>query len=381
MSVALHLILNYKSLRFEKKLVLNLWICEFFNEQISQPSRTATAAMRRSTDKAIETRSTFRCLPSGTQKSGRRGIFPDRDGARTTVECVTALLKNNSNRAKKLQWHGNWKKKHSLICNCPPEPKKQASEGSSPRKTKLKPPLNVAAHSSFWEHDAPSFDLGISPPTSQLTSPASQPMVTQFEILAEAVIDAGVAVALKFADATSAESSFTAAEVYKTPEKEKEIMEELMEKCYHWITHVKETKDSTNEYDAIFVLNHEANFEGLRHHFLSLMPEQHVESTVVNAHCMILNDIKYPRFQEEIYCVPTDIVMFMLKNYGENHIDPKTNKTYRIDVDQYAHYCRINNLPDEDLHWGKTLNRGQRGRRSRVYRAEWSTYKLGSFIM
>ncbi|KAL4306942.1 hypothetical protein AHAS_Ahas16G0228700 [Arachis hypogaea] len=33
--------------------------------------------------------------------------------------------------------------------------------------------------------------------------------------------------------------------------------------------------------------------------------------------------------------------MFMLKNYGENHIDPKTNKTYRIDVDQYAHYCRF----------------------------------------
>ncbi|RYR58998.1 hypothetical protein Ahy_A05g024851 [Arachis hypogaea] len=240
-----------------------------------------------------------------------------------------------------------------------------------------------------------------------------------------------VVAAMRFADATSAEPSLTAAEGYKTPEKEKEITEELKEKCYHWMTHVKESKDSTNEYDAIFVLNHKANFEGLKYHFLSLMPEQHVESTVVNAHCMILNDIKCLQFQEEIHCVLTDI-MFILENHSENYIDPKTNKAYRMDVDQYAHYCHfldkrklashpfmfvpiyngghwwlwiaevqkknmnkvqfivvadlhsphpyvftlgINNLPDEGLCWGETLNGGRRGRKSRAYQAEWSMYK------
>ncbi|KAL4398706.1 hypothetical protein AHAS_Ahas01G0318700 [Arachis hypogaea] len=68
---------------------------------------------------------------------------------------AAALPKNNSNRTKKLWWHGNWKKKHSLIfesrnqllssiCySCPPELKNQAGEGSSPRKTEPEPPLNV----------------------------------------------------------------------------------------------------------------------------------------------------------------------------------------------------------------------------------------------
>ncbi|XP_057760184.1 uncharacterized protein LOC130980532 [Arachis stenosperma] len=61
---------------------------------------------------------------------------------------------------------------------CPLEPEKQAGKGSSPRKMEPEPPLNVAAHSSLWEHDAPSFELGISPPTSQPIPPTSQPTMT-----------------------------------------------------------------------------------------------------------------------------------------------------------------------------------------------------------
>ncbi|KAL4371203.1 hypothetical protein AHAS_Ahas06G0142300 [Arachis hypogaea] len=171
-------------------------------------------------------------------------------------------------------------------------------------------------------------------------SQPSQPTVLQLEILAEAVVDAAVMAAMKFAEATSAEPSFTSTKFYKTLEKEKEIMEELKEKCYHWMTYVKETKDSTNEYDPIFVLKHQANFEAVRHHFMSLIPEQHVESTVVNAHCMILNDIKCPLLRK-IYCVPTDIVMFMLGTHGQKYIDPKTKKAYRMDVEKYDHYCQF----------------------------------------
>ncbi|RYR29007.1 hypothetical protein Ahy_B01g053267 [Arachis hypogaea] len=119
------------------------------------------------------------------------------------------------------------------------------------------------------------------------------------------------------------------------------------------MTHVKETKDSTDEYDPLFILNHKANFEGLRHHFMSLMPGEQVESTVVNTHCMILNDMKCPQFEKDIYCVPTDIVesqifyslliqcMFMLGNHGENYIDPKTKKAYRFDVDRYTHQRQV----------------------------------------
>ncbi|KAL4288412.1 hypothetical protein AHAS_Ahas19G0283600 [Arachis hypogaea] len=215
---------------------------------------------------------------------------------------------------------------------CPAKLEKQAAEESFPRKMEPEPPLNV---------------LGISPPASQPTPPSqvivtqptqpSEPTVSEHEVLADAVVDAGVTATLKFAEATSTNPSFTAAEVYKTPKKEKEITEELKEKCYHLMTHVKETKYSTDEYDPLFFLNHQANFERLRHHFMSLMHGQHVESTVVNTHCMILNDMKCPHFEKDIYCVPTDIIMFVLENHGEKYIDPKTKKSYRFDVDRYAH--------------------------------------------
>ncbi|KAL4321529.1 hypothetical protein AHAS_Ahas14G0119600 [Arachis hypogaea] len=133
---------------------------------------------------------------------------------------------------------------------CPLKPKKQVGDESFSTKIELEPSLNVAARPSLWKDDAPSFNLGISPLTSQPTPPTSQLTLTQIEILTEAVIDAGVAAALKFATKTT---------------------EELRKKCYHWMTHVKETKDSTNEYDAIFVFNHEAHLEGLRHHFQSCL--------------------------------------------------------------------------------------------------------------
>ncbi|RYR13203.1 hypothetical protein Ahy_B04g070316 [Arachis hypogaea] len=107
------------------------------------------------------------------------------------------------------------------------------------------------------------------------------------------------------------------------------------------MTHVKVTKDSTDEYDPLFILNHKANFEGLIHHFMPLMPGEQVKSTVVNTHCMILNDMKCPRFEKDIYCVSTDIVMFMLGNYGVDYLDPKTKKAYRFDVERYAHQCQF----------------------------------------
>ncbi|RYR04063.1 hypothetical protein Ahy_B06g083602 [Arachis hypogaea] len=75
------------------------------------------------------------------------------------------------------------------------------------------------------------------------------------------------------------------------------------------MTQVKETKDTTHEYDITFILNHEADLEGFRHHFLSLMPREDVDYT-----------------------------NFMLENHGKNYIDQNTNKAYRININQYAHY-------------------------------------------
>ncbi|RYR39822.1 hypothetical protein Ahy_A09g045448 [Arachis hypogaea] len=101
------------------------------------------------------------------------------------------------------------------------------------------------------------------------------------------------------------------------------------------MTHVKQTKDGSNEYDTICVLKHEALYEGFKEYFMSLMPKEQVHATVnplpivVCIYSMILNEIKVWQYQELIYIVPLDIV---------SYIDKSTNKAYRFDIEQYAHH-------------------------------------------
>ncbi|XLU98670.1 hypothetical protein S245_013010, partial [Arachis hypogaea] len=61
------------------------------------------------------------------------------------------------------------------------------------------------------EDERPSFSFGISPSASQPSQP-SQESVSQLEILAEVVVDAGVTVALKFAEGTSPKLTLPAAQ-------------------------------------------------------------------------------------------------------------------------------------------------------------------------
>ncbi|KAL4343684.1 hypothetical protein AHAS_Ahas11G0103000 [Arachis hypogaea] len=119
---------------------------------------------------------------------------------------------------------------------CPQEPKKQGVTGSLTTTSSVieeffKDDNVYEVHCKFGfrqrENERPSFSLGISPPVSQPTQP-SQESVSELEILAEAVVDAGVIVALKFAEATSSEPTLPAAEVFKTPGKKIKISKELI---------------------------------------------------------------------------------------------------------------------------------------------------------
>ncbi|RYQ83160.1 hypothetical protein Ahy_B10g101785 [Arachis hypogaea] len=266
----------------------------------------------------------------------------------------------------------------------------------SEKETLILSSFDSAAQPRERKDERPSFSLGISPPASQPTQP-SQESVSELEILAEAVVDAGVTTVLKFAEGTSSEPTLPAAQVYKTPQKKTKITNELIEKCYHWMTHVKKTKDSSNEYLPIFVLKHEALYEGLREYFMSLMPKEQVHA-----------------------------VNFMLGTHGVKYTDKMTNKAYSFNIEQYAHHrqffdkrklashpflfvpicngghwwlwiadvnkkkfyvldpinkkpedipdsrkelnkfvVRFNNFPDESVCWGGTLNGGWTGRGSR----------------
>ncbi|RYR40103.1 hypothetical protein Ahy_A09g045779 [Arachis hypogaea] len=97
------------------------------------------------------------------------------------------------------------------------------------------------------------------------------------------------------------------------------------------MTHVKQTRDGSNEYEAIFVLKHEALYEGLREYFMSLMPKEHYTQ-----HDSQRN--KSSAVSGKIYIVPLDIVNFMMGTHGESYTDKRTNKAYRFDIKKYAHH-------------------------------------------
>ncbi|QHN99379.1 uncharacterized protein DS421_13g397300 [Arachis hypogaea] len=99
----------------------------------------------------------------------------------------------------------------------------------SKKETLILSSFDSAAQPRKREDERPSFSLGISPPASQPSQP-SQESDSQLEILAEAVVDAGVTAALKFAEGRSSEPSLPAAQVYKTPQKKTKITNELIEK-------------------------------------------------------------------------------------------------------------------------------------------------------
>ncbi|XLR32418.1 hypothetical protein S83_060318, partial [Arachis hypogaea] len=169
---------------------------------------------------------------------------------------ATALQKNKNNKPKNHRCNKNQNKKHLPLEKPCEEPTEQQSKQEAPvddadiyqvfdeeqskehpvARQSEKETLILSSFDREREDERPSFSLGISPPASQATQP-SQESDSQLDILAEAVIEAGVEAALKFGEGTSSEPTLPAAQVYKTPQKKTKITNELIEKCYHWMTH------------------------------------------------------------------------------------------------------------------------------------------------
>ncbi|RYR26210.1 hypothetical protein Ahy_B02g060398 [Arachis hypogaea] len=71
--------------------------------------------------------------------------------------------------------------------------------------------------------------------------------------------------------------------------------------------------------------------EALMIHFVSLKAATHIEAEIVSAMCLILNQQNIKRFQEEIYCLPPDIVNMAIGNHPDGEfLQPKTKKPFRI---------------------------------------------------
>ncbi|RYR33435.1 hypothetical protein Ahy_A10g048018 isoform A [Arachis hypogaea] len=98
-------------------------------------------------------------------------------------------------------------------------------------------------------------------------------------------------------------------------------------------TRVKTYADgNTNEYDTVCTLNAQDQYILSKIHFAFLQVDTHIETEIVSAMCLILNQQKIIRFQEEIYCLSPDIVNMAITNHPEGvFLQPKTNKPFRVE--------------------------------------------------
>ncbi|KAL4327890.1 hypothetical protein AHAS_Ahas13G0145300 [Arachis hypogaea] len=120
---------------------------------------------------------------------------------------------------------------------------------------------------------------------------------------------------------------------FETPEGINQITDDMKEKCYIWGMRLKTYADGgTNEYDHMCTLIAQDNYILNRMHLASLQAESYIESEIVSTMCIILNQKNDERFQEQVYCLPPNIVNMALSKHPKGEfISSKTNKEFRVE--------------------------------------------------
>ncbi|QHN92696.1 uncharacterized protein DS421_17g586070 [Arachis hypogaea] len=120
---------------------------------------------------------------------------------------------------------------------------------------------------------------------------------------------------------------------FETPARINQNTDDMKEKCYIWVTRVKTyADDSTNEFDNLCTLIAQDKYILNRMHLASLQAGTYIESEIVSAMCLILNQKNDKRFREQVYCLPPNIVsMAISKHPNGEFISPKTNKEFKVE--------------------------------------------------
>ncbi|XP_052114187.1 uncharacterized protein LOC107478498 [Arachis duranensis] len=113
---------------------------------------------------------------------------------------------------------------------------------------------------------------------------------------------------------------------FETPGGINQIPDDMKQKCYIWGTRPKEDANGdTNEYEEICTLIGQGEYILMRMHLASLQAKSDIESQK-----------NEKRFQEQIYCLPPDIVSMALSDHPRGEfISPKMKKEFREEVDHY----------------------------------------------
>ncbi|KAL4350194.1 hypothetical protein AHAS_Ahas10G0117600 [Arachis hypogaea] len=236
-----------------------------------------------------------------------------------------------------------------------PEPPKQLQETTSmlpPAPTKIHPAAEDAAALLMMAQTAtyvpktdpgmPSFSLGLTDSsqegastqeTEREKSPETANLLEQLDDLVQKLASSaakGKNESPQIQRETGGESSTK----FETPGGINQIPDDMKQKCYIWGTRLKEDADgNTNEYEEICTLIGQGEYILIRMHLASLQAKSDIESQIVSAICLILNQKNEKRFQEQIYCLPPDIMSMALSDHPKGEfISPKTKKEFTVEA-------------------------------------------------
>ncbi|QHO38497.1 uncharacterized protein DS421_4g120890 [Arachis hypogaea] len=236
-----------------------------------------------------------------------------------------------------------------------PETPKQLQETTPklpPAPTKIHPDAEDAAALLMMARTAtyvpktdpgmPSFSLGLTDSsqegastqeTEREKSPETATMLEQLDSLVQKLASSaakGKDESPQIQRETGGESSAK----LETPGGINQIPDDMKQKCYIWGTRLKEdAKGDTDEYEEICTLIGQGEYILMRTHLASFQAKSDIESQIVSAICLILNQKNEKRFQEQIYCLPPDIVSMALSDHPRGEfISPKTKKEFMVEA-------------------------------------------------
>ncbi|RYQ94766.1 hypothetical protein Ahy_B08g089694 [Arachis hypogaea] len=207
-----------------------------------------------------------------------------------------------------------------------PETPKQLQETTPtvpPAPTKIHPDAEDAAAMLMMartvpyvpktDPGVPSFSLGLTDSsqegastqeTERAKSPESANLIEELDNLVQKIASSaakGKNKSPQIQRETGGESSAK----FRTPGGLYQITDDMKQKCYIWGTRLKEDADgNTNEYEEMCTLIGQGKYILMRMHLVSPQAKSDIESQIVSAICLILNQKNEKRFQEQIYCLP-----------------------------------------------------------------------------
>ncbi|QHO22900.1 uncharacterized protein DS421_12g359070 [Arachis hypogaea] len=198
----------------------------------------------------------------------------------------------------------------------------------------------------------PSFSLGLTDSSQEETqtqegvaqaeaqvvkSPETTILIEELDVLVEKIAKSGEKKTPDFPEGktlpTEKQTVGQTFDKFETPVRRNLMSAEMKEKCYLWTTRIRTyANDSTDEYDSICTLNAQQPLVLSRVHFASLKDTSYIEVDIVTAMCLILNQQNIKRFEEEIYCLPPNIVNMAIGNHPNGEfLQPKSKKPFNVE--------------------------------------------------